>query len=121
MLSERKREYFKKLLTKKLDELSAEGKNPASSLAEIKDDSPDLVDQASLEYDMDFTLHIRERESKLIAKIKDALERLEEGGFGICEICGEDISEERLKARPMTTLCINCKRKQEANEKLRGL
>jgi DnaK suppressor protein len=49
------------------------------------------------------------------------LERLEEGTFGICESCGEDISEERLKARPVTTLCIDCKKKQENDEKLRGL
>ncbi|MCJ7496018.1 MAG: TraR/DksA C4-type zinc finger protein, partial [Deltaproteobacteria bacterium] len=50
-------------------------------------------------------------------KIKEALARIEDGTFGICEECGEEISEERLKARPVTTLCIGCKTKAEAEEK----
>jgi DnaK suppressor protein len=49
------------------------------------------------------------------------LDRLDQGTFGICEECGEDISDERLKARPVTTLCINCKKTQENEEKLKGL
>jgi len=57
----------------------------------------------------------------MLLKIKDALDRIEEGTYGICEVCGEDISQKRLEARPVATLCINCKRRQEAEEKLRGL
>jgi DnaK suppressor protein len=64
-------------------------------------------------------LRIRDRERRLINKIKEALERIENGTFGICEMCEEDISEARLKARPVTTLCIDCKIEQEKNEKLR--
>jgi RNA polymerase-binding transcription factor DksA len=61
------------------------------------------------------------RESILIRKIKNALTRLEDGSFGICDECGEEIPEERLKARPVATLCIKCKEPQEDEEKLRGL
>jgi DnaK suppressor protein len=57
----------------------------------------------------------------LIEKIKEALERIDNGTFGRCEVCGRDIGEERLRARPVTTLCIDCKKKQEAREKARGL
>lgn len=121
MLTEKKREYFRKLLTKRLKELQEQAERPASSLGELTTESPDFADQASMESDLDLTLHIREREAKLISKIEEALERIEEKTFGICEDCGEEISEKRLKARPVTTLCINCKRQQENQEKLRGL
>jgi DnaK suppressor protein len=63
-------------------------------------------------------VRIRDRERKLISKIKEALERIEGGTFGICEVCGEEISEERLKARPVTTLCIDCKTEEEEKEKI---
>jgi DnaK suppressor protein len=64
---------------------------------------------------------IRDRERKLLSKIRSALERIDSGEFGICEMCGDEIGEERLKARPVTTLCISCKKKQEDQEKARGL
>jgi DnaK suppressor protein len=62
-------------------------------------------------------LRIRDRERKLIFKIQEALTRIDEGTFGICEECGEEIGIERLKARPVTTLCIECKSSQEVEEK----
>lgn len=80
---------------------------------------PDLGDQASAEADQNFTLRLREREQKLLKKIEEAIERINEGTFGICESCGGEISVKRLKARPVTTLCIECKTKQEAEEKIR--
>jgi DnaK suppressor protein len=66
-------------------------------------------------------LRIRDREHKLIKKIKKALDRIENGTFGICESCGEEISIKRLKARPVTSQCIECKSKEEALEKALGL
>jgi DnaK suppressor protein len=66
-------------------------------------------------------LRIRDREHKLIKKVKKALDRIENGTFGICEKCGEDISLKRLKARPVTTQCIDCKTKEEAFEKALGI
>ncbi|MCK4468745.1 MAG: TraR/DksA C4-type zinc finger protein, partial [Desulfobacterales bacterium] len=58
---------------------------------------------------------------KLIKKIKKALERIDNDTFGICEKCDGDISIKRLKARPVTTQCIECKTKEEALEKALGL
>ncbi len=80
---------------------------------------PDIADQASAEADKNFTLRLREREQKLLKKIDQALDRIVKGTFGICESCGEEISYQRLKARPVTTYCIECKTKQEEEEKLR--
>jgi len=71
-----------------------------------------------MDVDRSFTLRIRDRESKLINKIKAALDRIEEGEFGECEMCGEDIGLARLRARPVTTYCIRCKTKLESQEKL---
>jgi DnaK suppressor protein len=121
MLTEETKEYFKELLTQKLDELIAEANKTVSGFAGPKDEPADFVDRASMGSDTDFSLSLREREGKLIRKIKTALEKLEEGDFGICEKCGRGISEERLKARPIAALCIKCKKKQEAIEKTRGL
>lgn len=80
---------------------------------------PDWTDQASVEADQNFVLRLREREQHLLKKIDDAIERIEEETFGICEVCGGQISLKRLKARPVTTLCIDCKTKQEVEEKMR--
>jgi DnaK suppressor protein len=66
-------------------------------------------------------LRIRDREAKLIKKIREALERIENDTYGVCESCGEDISIKRLKARPVTTQCIDCKSKEEALEKALGI
>jgi DnaK suppressor protein len=79
----------------------------------------DPADRASQESDQFFTLRLRDRDRKLINKIKAALERIDDGTYGICEECGEEISIPRLKARPVTTLCIECKNKQEEMEKVR--
>lgn len=79
----------------------------------------DLGDQASAEIDRNFMLKIKGRERKLIKKIEEAVERIDEGIFGICDKCGEEIDIRRLEARPVTTMCIECKTLQEEEEKLR--
>jgi DnaK suppressor protein len=84
------------------------------------DTFPDPTDRATLETDRNFMLRIRDRERKLISKIKEALERIEDGTYGLCEACGEPIGEKRLLARPVTTLCIDCKARQEKQERVRG-
>ena len=81
---------------------------------------PDPNDRASLESDRNFELRIRDRERKLIIKMQEAIKRIDDGTFGLCELCGGPISEKRLMARPVTTLCIHCKTKQEQVEKLEG-
>ena len=80
---------------------------------------PDPTDQASMETDRNFELRIKDRERKLIKKINQAIERLENCEFGECESCGGDISIKRLQARPVTTLCIECKTAQELEERTR--
>jgi len=80
---------------------------------------PDLGDQATAETDKNFTLRLREREQKLLKKIDEAIERISEGTFGICASCDGKIMTKRLKARPVTTLCIECKTLQEQEEKIR--
>ncbi|HKI97929.1 MAG TPA: RNA polymerase-binding protein DksA [bacterium] len=77
---------------------------------------PDPTDRATMESDRNLTLRIRDRERKLRNKIEEALARLDEGTFGICEVCEGDIGYKRLEARPVTTLCINCKSEQELDE-----
>lgn len=114
-------EYFKVLLTNRLQDLLSQADDTVSGMTAPKENFPDPTDRASLESDRNFMLRIRDRESKLIKKIKKALTRIENGTFGICEKCGEDISKKRLKARPVTTQCIDCKTKEEAFEKALGL
>ncbi|MBN1277689.1 MAG: RNA polymerase-binding protein DksA [Deltaproteobacteria bacterium] len=121
MLKKEKIKYFENLLNERLETLLSEANRTVSVMTDQRQNFPDPTDRASLESDRNFELRIRDRERKLIEKIKDTLERIENGTFGICEKCGEDISIERLKARPVTTLCIECKKKQENDEKLRGL
>jgi DnaK suppressor protein len=112
---------FKVFLLKRLDELYEEAGRTVSGMTENEETFPDPTDRATLESDRNFMLRIRDRERKLITKIKEALQRIEDGTFGLCESCGDDIGLDRLQARPVTTLCIECKRKQEANERARGL
>jgi len=114
------KKYFKNLLQKQLDELIDEALKTVSGMTNTKDNFPDPTDRASLETDRNFLLRLRDRERKLIEKIKEAIERIDNDTFGICEVCGKNISKERLNARPVTTLCIGCKKKQEAREKATG-
>ncbi|UCD31341.1 MAG: RNA polymerase-binding protein DksA [Desulfobacterales bacterium] len=114
-------EYFEDFLTKRLDELLSQADDTVSGMTAPKENFPDPTDRASLEAERNFMLRIRDRENKLIKKIKKALDRIENSTFGICEKCGEDITLKRLKARPVTTQCIDCKTKEEAVEKALGI
>lgn len=116
-MEKEKLQFFKELLTERLETLLSEAEKTVSGMTNDKNTFPDPTDRANLETDRNFLLRIRDRERKLIVKIKEALQRIEDGTFGICEECGAEISEERLKARPVTTLCIECKTKAEAEEK----
>jgi DnaK suppressor protein len=119
-MDEEQLEYFKNLLIQQRDEIL---QNADETVADMNDQTinyPDPTDRASIESDRSFILRLRERERMLLTKINEALERIETGEFGICESCGGDISSKRLEARPVTTLCIDCKKKSEAIEKARG-
>ncbi len=110
-------EYFREFLNNRLNTLLQEAGKTVSGMIDEEKAFPDPTDQASIESNRNFLLRIRDRERKLISKIMEALERIDNGTFGICEVCGEDISDGRLKARPVTTLCIDCKTDQEEQEK----
>ncbi len=120
-MDQEKLDYFKGLLQDQLDKLIEEALKTVNGMTNLKDNFPDPSDRAALETDRNFLLRIRDRERKLIEKIKEALERIDASTFGICEVCSKEIGEERLSARPVTTQCIDCKKKQEAREKARGL
>ena len=111
-------EKYREILEEQLDELLRDATRTMSEMSDEKVNFPDPTDRASLESDRNFELRIRDRERKLIKKIREAIERTEDGTFGICERCEEPISEARLKARPVTTLCIDCKTEQERQEKI---
>ena len=121
-MRERELKHFQNLLNEKLDELLKEADRTVDVMTDAKAENfPDPTDRASLESNRNFTLRIRDRERKLIAKIKEALTRIDDGSYGKCEECGEKIGRERLEARPVTTLCIDCKSLQEVRERtLRG-
>ncbi len=108
---------FKKLLIDMKRELIENAKKTIdSSIASQVSSGKDFADLALKEMDRNFVLRIRDRERKLISKIDQALERIENKSFGICEECGQEIGIKRLEARPVTTLCIECKTKQEEEE-----
>ena len=120
ILNEKDIEYFREL-TKSLEELLDHANYTVSDMSAPKENFADPTDRASFESGRDFMLLIRDRESKLIKKIKMALDRIEDNTFGVCEKCDEDISLARLKARPVTTQCIDCKTKEEAAERALGV
>lgn len=116
-LTKKKLSEFKDLLQKRVDELVKDARAQLGDLLEEKENLADMSDQASYEIDRDFLLRIKDRERKLIMKHREAIQRIEEGTFGLCEICGEPIGEERLKVRPVTTQCIECKTDMEEQER----
>ena len=109
---------FKALLQEQMDDLLQNAGETVSEMTEEKANFPDPTDRASLESDRNFELRIRDRERKLINKIREAIERIEAGEFGLCESCEEPIGAERLRARPVTTLCIECKTEEERQERI---
>ena len=113
-------EFFRKYLSNMLEEAQQKGDSTLEEMTGANEVFADPADRATAESDRAFTLRLRDRELRLIRKIRSALQRIEDGTYGVCEECGEDISIPRLKARPVTRLCINCKARQEEDENLRG-
>ena len=112
---------FKTLLTEKRDEIVKKAKQTLEEdMALDANDLPDEMDLASSEYLQSFTFRLRGREKVFLDKIEKALRKIEDGSFGTCEECSEEISIKRLEARPETTLCIRCKEDPERIEKAYG-
>ena len=117
-MNERQREYFRvRLLTWK-EEILKEAKETLLHLQEENQNHPDLADRASSETDRAIELRARDRQRKLIAKIEEALGRIEDGSYGYCEETGEPISLRRLEARPIATLSVEAQERHERRERI---
>ena len=119
-MQEKDLEFFRNLLIQWMEELLDHADETVEGLLDSQENLADPLDRATAESDRIRTLRIRDRESMLIKKIRQSLADIESGDYGICEDCGEDISIKRLKARPVTSLCIGCKTRRESLEKLTG-
>ena len=117
-MSGRQREYFRRKLLGWRGELLQESTQTLQHLQEDTEQEIDLADRASTETDRALELRTRDRERKLISKIDEALQRIEEGTYGYCEETGEPISLKRLEARPIATLSIEAQERHERREKV---
>jgi len=113
-------ELFRSQLLEKKEEILQEAGKTLSEMTDQTTNIPDPNDRATVESGRSFELRIRARERKLLSKVDEALVRIDEGEFGMCEDCDEAIGIKRLEARPVTTLCIDCKTIQETKEKSKG-
>ncbi|MFZ0657605.1 MAG: RNA polymerase-binding protein DksA [Candidatus Binataceae bacterium] len=117
-MRQRDLKLFRKLLEDRKSEILAEAERAVGSMNSGPEEAfADPTDRATLESDRNFLLRMRDRERKLLGKIEEAFARIEDGNYGRCEECGGEIGTERLRARPVTTLCIGCKSAQEARER----
>lgn len=112
-------ESFTATLTDMMEKTMAKMRESMDELAGEDALPPDLADRASLEAERNFTLLMRERDRQALASIREALARVEAGEYGICEECGDDIAQARLKAQPMATLCVHCQSRREDEERTR--
>ena len=113
-------EEFRVQLLAKQAEIEQAMEKTLEGMTDQNTNIPDPNDRATIESDRGFELRIRYREKKLLKKIKEALIRIDDGVYGICAGCGEEIGVKRLEARPVTDLCIDCKTLQENKEKSMG-
>ncbi|MDQ1270518.1 MAG: DnaK suppressor protein, partial [Thermodesulfobacteriota bacterium] len=109
---------FKAMLNTSMKELLEQADSAVSELILESSRDTELIDSTAADINRTMNLHLQSRKSRLIKKIKDALKRIEEGTYGYCDICGEEISLKRLEARPVTSKCIACKEAQERMEAL---
>ena len=117
MNKEKLEEFREELNGRRADLLGSARKTREEEMAHDLDDLPDEMDLASSEYNQALVLRLRGREKILLKKIDEALRRIDDGSYGECEDCGGEISPKRLAARPVTTLCIECKEAQEKAER----
>ena len=119
-MTNKEKEELKQILEEQLQELISKAGSKVAGLVASSIDAAEMVEQSALDYCRGLSLRISDRESKLIRKIQQALDRMEDEDYGICDMCGKEISIVRMKARPVTTLCITCKTTQESFERASG-
>ena len=117
-MNKRDLERFRKLLLEQREQIQGNAKKTLSGDIHVDpDDFPDEMDIASSEMTLQFAGRLREREQGLLAKIDAALRKIENGEYGECVMCGEQIAVARLRARPVAELCIDSKSEQEKLER----
>ncbi len=116
-LSKEELQTLKAALEEQLENLISQSREAVSNLTEVRENDADPLDLAVTESNRDFTLRMADRERRLLGKIRYALERIQNGEYGACESCGEPITFGRLMARPVATLCIDCKTEAEQVER----
>jgi DnaK suppressor protein len=117
-MNERQRDYFRVKLLAWREDILKEAKETLQHLQEENQNHPDLADRASSETDRAIELRARDRQRKLIAKIDEALARIDDGTYGYCEETGEPISLRRLEARPIATLSVEAQERHERRERV---
>jgi DnaK suppressor protein len=117
-MNDRQREYFRLKLLVWREDILKEAKETLAHLQTENENHPDLADRASSETDRAIELRARDRQRKLIAKIDEALVRLEDGSYGYCEETGEPIALKRLEARPIATLSVEAQERHERRERI---
>jgi DnaK suppressor protein len=117
-MSERQLEYFRQKLLNWKEDILRESRETLSHLQSETENHPDIADRASSETDRSLELRTRDRQRKLISKIDEALQRIEEGGYGYCEETGEPIGIARLDARPIATLSLEAQERHERRERV---
>ena len=118
-MDERQLAFFKNRLQTLEAELRANADQTTVNLRETTV-VPDPADRASQEEEFSLELRARDRERKLIKKIDETLQLIEDEEYGWCDSCGVEIGIRRLEARPTATLCIDCKTLAEIREKQLG-
>ena len=111
---------IKKILTQQLSELLGRADCSLVGLEDPGDNQSDLLDRATQITERNFSHHLCSREKLLIRKIERSLRDIENGDYGRCQHCEEEISVKRLKARPTAQYCIECKTQLETMERLTG-
>jgi len=109
---------FKKLFEAQRKSILFNDRVIREDFAVCGDDRYDEVDQATTDVEQSMRMRLRNRETLYIKKVESALKRIEEGTFGQCDSCEEDIELKRLEARPTATFCVACKEEQERSEVL---
>ncbi len=117
-MNERQRDYFREKLRAWRDDILKEAKETLLHLQEENQNHPDVADRASSETDRAIELRARDRQRKLVAKIEEALARIDGGTYGYCEETGEPIAIRRLEARPIATLSVEAQERHERRERI---
>ena len=113
--------HLKKILMQQLMDLLRRSDCSLDGLEAGDDNLSDLLDRASRVSEQEFSHHLCSREKLHMRRIEQSLQDIEDGVYGLCEQCEEDISFARLKVRPIARYCINCKTQLEKREKLTGM